>query len=189
MAKTPTTDNNRLTSITYQQLAPDEIPDSLLANFTRYQETIRVLALINGELIEKEDRFIDTWDAERLVSTSRYLRECAEREGIVVGAFQDTTCIGFVSIEPNRFGSRQQYTELTYCHVTRDLRHNGIGKQLFNKAAAVARHREIEKLYLSTHPAVETQAFYQAMGCVQAEEINEEILAKEPLDIQLEYLL
>ncbi|MCI8896985.1 MAG: hypothetical protein HFI61_04170, partial [Lachnospiraceae bacterium] len=35
--------------------------------------------------------------------------------------------------------------------------------------------------------AVETQAFYRAMGCVEAQEYNKEHVEKEPYDCQLEY--
>lgn len=182
----PITDKNSYDNIDYRQLTPEEIPDSLLATFSRYQVTDHVLAYVNGRLIQKEDHFIESWGEKKLIETSRYLRDCTERGGIVLGAFQDSACIGFVSIEPNRFGSYQQYRELTFCHVTSQLRGQGIGKQLFNRSCALARQSGIKSLYLSTHPAVETQAFYQAMGCVLAEEVNPEILAREPLDIQLE---
>jgi len=36
---------------------------------------------------------------------------------------------------------------------------------------------------------VETQAFYRAMGCREAEEPNLEHVEKEPFDCQLEYQL
>lgn len=46
-----------------------------------------------------------------------------------------------------------------------------------------------KKLYLSAHSAVETQAFYAAMGCVEAREYNEAHVASEPFDCQMEYAL
>ena len=176
-------------TITYRQLIPTDIPDTLLVDFTRYQETTYVLALVDGELIQKEDHFIDNWDQAKLASVSAYLRGCAQRGGIVVGAFAGETCIGFTAIEPDRFGSHGQYVELSYCHVTRENRGKGIGRQLFSRACQIARAQGIQKLYLSTHPAVESQGFYRAVGCVLAEEINPEILAREPLDLQLELTL
>ena len=147
------------------------------------------MRLMNGKLKVKEDHFIDAWDESRLIEVAEELRACTTKGGIVVGAFQTENCVGFTAIEPEIFGSRSQYQELTMCHITRELRGKGFGKQLFQKTVELAQAQNIEKLYVSTHPAVETQAFYQAMGCVLAEEINKEILAREPLDIQLEFHL
>ena len=45
------------------------------------------------------------------------------------------------------------------------------------------------KLYISAHSAVESQAFYKAMGCVEAKEINAAHAEKEPFDCQLEFSL
>ena len=46
-----------------------------------------------------------------------------------------------------------------------------------------------EGLYISAHSAVESQAFYKKMGCVEAEEYDPAHTAAEPCDCQLEYLL
>lgn len=46
-----------------------------------------------------------------------------------------------------------------------------------------------KKLYKSAHSSQETQAFYQAIGCVEAVEYNESLIAAEPYDCQLEYIL
>lgn len=40
-----------------------------------------------------------------------------------------------------------------------------------------------------SHSAEETQAFYQAMGCVDAVEVNVHHAALEPFDIQMEYVI
>lgn len=65
----------------------------------------------------------------------------------------------------------------------------GIGKQLFLDAACWAREKGTEKLYISAHSAVESQAFYTAMGCSEAEYYHQAYVEAEPFDCQLEYLL
>lgn len=65
----------------------------------------------------------------------------------------------------------------------------GIGKQLFLDAACWAREKDAEKLYISAHSAAESQAFYTAMGCRQAEYYHQAHVEAEPFDCQLEYLL
>lgn len=42
---------------------------------------------------------------------------------------------------------------------------------------------------MSTHSSEETQAFYKAMGCMEAVEYNEKLVSEEPCDCQLEYCL
>lgn len=43
-----------------------------------------------------------------------------------------------------------------------------------------------EIIYISAHSSVESQAFYKAMGCVEAEEYSIKHVEKEPCDCQLE---
>ena len=65
----------------------------------------------------------------------------------------------------------------------------GIGRELFRLACEQARIRGAQKLYLSAHSAEETQAFYRAMGCVEAAWYHPELVALEPCDCQMEFLL
>lgn len=78
---------------------------------------------------------------------------------------------------------------LSNIHVSQDMRGRGIGRALFGMAKTWAREHCAEKLYISAHSAVESQAFYKAMGCVEAVEYNEALAAKEPCDCQLECAL
>jgi hypothetical protein len=57
------------------------------------------------------------------------------------------------------------------------------------KACDDARARGVKKLYISAHSSQETQAFYRAMGCVEALEYNQRLSAEEPCDCQLEFAL
>jgi len=73
--------------------------------------------------------------------------------------------------------------------VSEDMRRGGIGKALFLAAAEWARKQGAKKLYISAHSAVESQAFYRAMGCVEAAEYHQKHVEAEPFDCQLEYVL
>ena len=79
--------------------------------------------------------------------------------------------------------------DLSNIHVSRDMRRQGIGRELFSLAKQWAREHMAEKLYISAHSAVESQAFYQSMGCAEAVEYNRELAEKEPCDCQLECVL
>ena len=65
----------------------------------------------------------------------------------------------------------------------------GMGRALFEEAKRFARSRGAKKLYISAHSAVESQAFYAAMGCVDACMIQEEHAQREPYDRQMECML
>lgn len=104
-------------------------------------------------------------------------------------AFSEGILKGFVSVESELFGGEQKYLDLTSIHVSEDMRGQGIGKCLFTAAKEWARKNGAKKLYISAHSAVESQAFYQAMGCVEAEVYNQKHVEAEPYDCQLECLL
>ena len=70
--------------------------------------------------------------------------------------------------------------DMTSLHVSEDLRGHGAGRQLFLLAKDWARDHGAEKLYISSHSAVETQRFYESMGCVDAEEVMEEHEGRSP---------
>ena len=175
--------------IVYRQLTPEEIAPDLLDDFDRLQETSQVWFLVDGGLKTKADSFIDDWDIEKRRGFARYLQEVAALGGIVYTAFDNQRCIGFASVEPQPFGSKGQYRELTTCHVDRRWRGQGIGRALFRCVCQAANTRGAVKLYIGSHPSIETQSFYRSMGCTVAREINPAILTREPLDIQLEKLL
>ena len=78
---------------------------------------------------------------------------------------------------------------LSNIHVSQDMRRQGIGKELFTLTKTWANEHGAEKLYISAHSAVESQAFYKSMGCVEAVEYNQELAEKEPCDCQLECVL
>lgn len=108
-------------------------------------------------------------------------------KGVVYGAFRQGVLKGFASVEQERFGNNMEYLNLSSIHISEEQRGMGIGKHLLLLAAAWAKNKGTEKLYISAHSAVESQAFYHALGCVEAETYRKEFVEKEPFDCQLEY--
>lgn len=114
----------------------------------------------------KPDTFVDDWSAEDYAFLVKCLKNTVHTGGIVYGAFWDGCLKGFTSVEGELFGSEKQYADLTCIHVSEEMRGSGIGKKLFSLAADWAREHGAKKLYISAHPAVETQAFYRVRGCM-----------------------
>lgn len=168
----------------------DELNSSLFADFKRHQQVTRCWRKVNGEWIIIDTPFVENWGKEEFDELVRDLKYTIKTGGVVYGAFDEgERLVGFVSVENELFGSKKQYIELSSMHVTEDMRGRGIGKSLFFAAVRWAKERGAEKLYISGHSSVESQAFYKAVGCREAEEYSAYHVEKEPFDCQLELVL
>ena len=105
------------------------------------------------------------------------------------GAFDGERIIGFATVSHRMFGAAARYVQLVCFQISKEYRRQGIGRKLFSLACEEARQLGADKLYISTHSSKESQAAYRALGCTPAEEVNEELAAAEPFDVQMEYRL
>ena len=172
--------------VCYRKIKADELDVSLFQFFIRRQIVNRCRRKINGEWKIVEAPSIDDWSEDDYTVLVKCLLNTLSADGFVYGAFINDELKGFVSVEGTPIGSRGQYMDLTSIHVSQDVRSRGIGRELFSAAKNFAKENGAEKLYISAHPSVESQAFYQAMGCKEAEEYCEEHTEQEPYDCQLE---
>lgn len=176
--------------IYYRTLCADEICRELFGNFVRHQNVVKCWRKEGEKWVIRDDPFIDDWTEDDYQFLVKCLKNTVQTGGFVYAAFRehssDSMLKGFVSVEPALFGGEQGYLDLSSIHVSEDLRGKGIGKSLFLAAKGWARKKGGRKLYLSAHSAVETQAFYKAMGCVEAQEYDQRHVEQEPYDCQLE---
>ena len=175
--------------IVYRSLKEEEICRELFAGFIRRQVVTKCWRREEGEWVIRDAPFIDDWTEEEYRILVKCLKNTASTGGFVFAAFCDGTLKGFASVEPALFGGEQGYLDLSCIHVSEELRGEGIGKKLFLAAARWAREKGAKKLYISGHSAVETQAFYKALGCVEAKEYNKKHVDLEPYDCQLEFVV
>ncbi len=175
--------------IKYRSLQEQEINRTLFRSFIRRQVVDKCLRSENGAWVVRSDPFIDDWTEEDYQVLICCLRNTVCTGGLVLGAFSDGELKGFASVESGFFGGENQYSDLSSLHVSEDMRRKGIGKELFMAAAEWAREQGAKKLYISSHSAIESQAFYRSMGCVDAAEYNQKHVEKEPYDCQIEYVL
>lgn len=167
----------------------NNIKAELFSNFKRYQKVTKCWRKIDGKWVIKDIAFIEEWGIEEYKILASCLKNTVETGGIVMGAFSDGILKGFASIEADLFGENKEYLDLSSIHVSLDMRGKGVGKELFRLAKKWAKEHGAKKLYISAHSSVESQAFYRAMGCVEAKEYNKEHVEKEPCDCQLECLV
>lgn len=175
--------------IIYKTLSANDIDLSIFAFFDRTQIVTKCWRKINGEWLIIDSRFVDNWSEDRYRVEIQYLKNLINSGGYVVAAFCNGQLKGFTSVNPAIFGIDAKYMELSNIHVSQDMRGQGIGKELFDLTKKWAKKHGAEKLYISSQSSVETQAFYKAMGCVEAVEYNQQLTEEEPCDCQLECVL
>lgn len=178
-----------MNAITYKKLSSDTISCNLLNDFNRYQEVKRCWRKENKQWVLKDIPFIDDWNPAEKHDVTMELLDCVNNNGFVFGAFLENKLIGFASLAANFFGHNNEYLEMPVIYVSSEHRGKGIGKTLFSLIVKSAISLGAKKIYISAHSAEESQAFYRAIGCVEAEEINQASVEKEPCDCQLEFVI
>lgn len=175
--------------ITYRVLDKKEICRELFQDFIRHQTVTKCWRKENSKWIIRDAPFVDDWTEEDYQILIACLKNTLHSGGFVYAAFYNGKLKGFVSAEPEIFGGEQEYCDLSNIHISEDMRNQGIGRTLFLAAKEWAKQKGAKKLYISAHSAVESQAFYKAMGCVEAKVYNKKHVEAEPYDCQLECIL
>lgn len=176
--------------IKVRELTINDITESLLDYFKRYQEVNKVWRVENNRKVIKDIRFIEYWNYEKK-QTVIYgqLKENLLNKGSVFGAFENNKLIGFASLSGTLVGENNEYIQLLQLQVSYGYRGQGIGKMLFHCCMEKAGKLGARKLYISGHSSIETQSFYTKMGCVDAKWVYQRQVELEPYDCQLEYVL
>lgn len=165
--------------IHYEIVTAENLPVNGLDAFVRTQPVRRVWRRMDGHYQITEHPFTDDWPPERKRKKAAELRSDALT---VFGAFDGETLIGFAGIRNQPVGNR---LILDTMHVSQPYRRSGIGRALFRQTEAEAIRRKAGELYISAESAVETVAFYQAMGAEFTDAAIPEMVEAEPLDVQM----
>lgn len=171
---------------TIRPLTEKDITRSLFLPFHRRQDVKQCWRKVDGAWCIRDIPFVDEWSEADYAFLVKVLKETIAAGGLVCAAFVQDELKGFAAVLSAPLGSRGQYRDLASLHVSEDMRRRGMGRALIRFAADWAKAHGAEKLYISAHSAVESQAFYRAMGCVEAEEINAAHAEAEPCDCQME---
>lgn len=171
-------------------ISENEIEKDLFRYHIRHQRVTKCCRKVDGvwNVVDVKP-FTENWGEKEYEFLAACLKNTVATGGAVYGAFVDGCLKGWASVEGKPFGSRGQHLDLSSMHVSEDCRRTGIGRALVERAKVWAREHGAEKLYISAHSAVESQAFYLAMGCVEAEEYSARHVELEPADCQMELAL
>ncbi len=170
-----------------KELSFDDLKFENFQYFSRLQITTKKYTYENESLEVEEVNFINNWDENDLSTILKELIQEKEQGSYVVGKVENSKIIAFGCLKFERFGTKQQYVQLLALHVSNGSRGKGVGQQLFKMCVDKAAKSNVSKIFISAHPAFETQMFYKKVGCVLAQERNQALNELEPFDIQLEY--
>jgi len=187
-------------NIFFKELTLNDINDSLLDFYDRYQKVDRYWSNENGTWTLLEKGYTEDWDIKKKYAKIQMFKNVlSKNEGVIFGAFLNNgngdnsngnkRLIGFAVLLNKKFGSQKQYVQLTQMHVSNGCRHKGIGKELFRLCVIKTHDFGAQKIYISANDSEDTQRFYLGIGCADAVEIDAESAKAEPCDRQMEFVL
>ncbi len=150
----------------------------------------RVYSVERGELVLRNERHdVRGWPPGERERYGPLLLDCLERGGTCWGAFDGETLVGASVLESRFIGARRDKLQLEFLHVSHSQRKSGLGRTLFERAAARARELGARSMYVSATPSQNTIDFYLRRGCRVTAEVDPALFALEPEDIHLEFLI
>ncbi|MFZ5910933.1 MAG: GNAT family N-acetyltransferase [Chloroflexota bacterium] len=174
--------------ISDRNLSRDEIQN--IWTIDRSEAIDAVYYLENGALVLRPEHYdLRGWPPSEAQTYTPLLEACYDRDGWFYGLFDNQRLIGAAVLESRFIGKHGDQLQLRFLHVSRPYRNQGLGQQLFALASLEARQRGAKRLYISATPSEHTIGFYLRLGCKVTSEPDAELLALEPEDIHLEYLL
>lgn len=174
--------------ITARNLSRDEI--SLVWAIDRSEVVEAAYHVANGALVVRPAFFdVRGWPPGEAEKYTPILQACHDRGGWLYGLFDEQQIIGAAVLDSRCIGRNADLLQLQFLHVGRMHRGQGRGRQLFGLAEAEARRRGARGMYISATPSAHTIDFYLRLGCRLSAEPDPQLLALEPDDIHLEYVL
>jgi len=177
-------------NIIIKELSPNDINENSLDIFERYQKVDRGWVYKDTSWVLTDLNYEVDWDKTKKDNLIKYFQELLQTsKGHIFGAFINNYVIGFSVLLNRKIGSEGQYIQLKYLHLSKNYRHKGIGKKLFQLCVEKTKEIGGSKIYISANDSEATQNFYLGIGCKDAEEIDLESAKAEPYDRQMEYIV
>lgn len=170
--------------ITYQNMKQEQV--DLLKQIDR-SETIDLIYQINdGNLIEVEaGHDCPNWNADVLSEIQERYQFELNNGGFAIGAFAGDQLVGFGVLAHRFRGNNKDRLQIDLMYVSRPFRRQGVGREIFSRLEQEAKRRGAKYLYISSTETRSAVSFYKCNGSRLAEEVDEELYRKEPLDIHM----
>jgi len=193
-----------MNDITCRAMAAEDLHIHMMDSFDRHQEITHILRK-NGRVKKLRKPRVEDWPAGGKTNFVKnwfipdvYKRQYFGGEPKLFAAFRGDQVVAFANWRfmgkdhvylKAKKGRDGDYAMLDRLFVSRDCRRMGLGRQLFHLCAEAARAEGAHMMYISTEPAVETQAFYRSVGCVKSKVDLGRVTRSPKHDIPLEYSL
>jgi predicted N-acetyltransferase YhbS len=169
-----------------RELRRDEV--ALVWSIDRSEVIDGVYQHEQGQLVLRPGRHdVPGWAPETVEAYQPWLLDCFDRGGAFYGAFENGSLVGVSVLESRFIGPARDQLQLKFLHVARGYRGTGLGRTLFDLAAARARELGARRLYVSSTPSKSAVEFYLHLGCRVTDEVDPQLFALEPDDIHMEY--
>ncbi|MBS4538238.1 GNAT family N-acetyltransferase [Clostridium sp. D2Q-11] len=168
----------------YRELKREEL--TLLREIER-SEVVKEVYYCKNNRLSLVDEFYDIqgWDLDELNSFISRLYDIYDRNGTVLGAFDNDKIVGLVALDSKAIGKNNDQLKLDMLYVSSTYRNKGIGKCLMNKISRKAKDLGAKSLYISATPFRNTVDFYSRVGAKLTDEIIKELYDLEPEDIHM----
>lgn len=174
--------------IEYKKMVIEEV--NKLADIDRSEHIDSVYEMVEGRLVETlSNHECDSWSIDTLEEIKdRFIYEL-QHGGLAVGAFHDEKLVGFGVLAHKFRGVNNDILQVDLMYVSRLYRRRGIASRILQDLTMEARQRGAKELYISSTETQSAVSFYKHAGSKLADEIDDELFNKEPLDIHMKIKL
>ncbi|QIG04723.1 GNAT family N-acetyltransferase [Proteus sp. ZN5] len=167
-----------------RQLTRNEIPQVWEIDRTELIEKLYVLK--EGTLHLSEQRFdMKGWPEGEAEHYTPVLLESFDRGAPFWGVFKQGQLVAAASVDPQKRGQNGTLLQLSFLHVSHQLRGQGLARILFDYCVEYAKKKGAGGLYISSTPSENSVNFYQHLGCRLVDIPDPELYEREPEDIHL----
>jgi GNAT superfamily N-acetyltransferase len=169
----------------YRPMVRDDI--ARLPEIDRYEEADQLYAVRDGQLVVRDQQWTHPgWDQAYYDVRLPRLYASFDHDGAGWSVEMDGRLAAITVLDGRWMDEANPETlDLTFIHVTRQLRANGVGREIYDRTAALARSRGARHLYVSASASRKTVDFYLRRGMYLAPTPDPTLFAMEPDNVHL----
>ena len=117
--------------ISLRRLNISDLHPQMLIDFHHIQSITSKWVKKDGAWELEKASALRQWDEAKKVWMAQYLRQQLDRNGCVLGAFENNRLIGFAAVDGGIKGQSGKYANLTLLFIDDNWKRRGIGTKLF----------------------------------------------------------
>ena len=157
-----------------------------LPEIDRSEEADQLYVVRDHQLVLLDEGFTHPgWDQAYYDVRLPRLYTSYDHEGSGWSILTDDRLVGISVLDGRWIGPARDTLDLTFFHVSRELRGQGVGRKLWDLSLNLARSRGAKHLYVSSSDSRNTVDFYLARGLTLAAPPDPALFEVAPTDIHL----